>query len=112
MHSCVAPSSAEAQSLYQENQWPFRDSAICRGDKTQPIKKKNSTQIELSKRFALLAVGRDEIKLLNQLLVGALGVMRQVPVLSPQTWQAALLCPDGQIHDAASKLRCISVSES
>ena len=55
---------------------------------------------------------RVEVQKLNLLLVGALGVMRQAPVLSPQAWQAALLCPDGQIHDAASKLRCISVSES
>jgi hypothetical protein len=38
--------------------------------------------------------------------------MRQVPVLSPKAWEEALLCPDGQIHDAASKVRCISVSES
>jgi len=55
---------------------------------------------------------RVEVQKLNLLLVEALGVMRQVPVLSPQAWQAALLCPDGQIHDAASQVRCISVSES
>ncbi len=55
---------------------------------------------------------RVEIQKLNQLLVGALGVMRQVPVLSPKAWEEALLCPDGQIHDAASNVRCISVTES
>ena len=52
------------------------------------------------------------VQQLNLLLVEAVGVMRQVPVLSPQAWEEALLCPDGQIHDAAAKVRCISVSES
>lgn len=60
--------------------------------------------------------GQETIKVavqkLNLLLVGALGVMRQTSLLSPQAWQEAVLCPDGQIHDAASSLRCISVSES
>jgi hypothetical protein len=55
---------------------------------------------------------RVEVQKLNLLLVEALGVMRQTPVLSPKAWEEALLCPDGQIHDAASNVRCISVSES
>jgi hypothetical protein len=55
---------------------------------------------------------RVEVQKLNLLLVEAVGVMRLVPVLSPKAWKEALLCPDGQIHDAASKVRCISVSES
>jgi hypothetical protein len=49
---------------------------------------------------------------LNLLLVGAVGVVRQAGVLSPKAWEEALLCPDGQIHDAASSLRCISVTTS
>jgi hypothetical protein len=52
------------------------------------------------------------VQQLNLLLAGAVGVMRQAQVLTPQAWQAALLCPDGQIHDAASQVRCISVTES
>jgi len=52
------------------------------------------------------------VQQLNLLLAGAVGVMRQAQVLTPQAWQAALLCPDGQIHDAASQVRCISVIES
>jgi hypothetical protein len=52
------------------------------------------------------------VQRLNLLLAGALGVMQQTPVLTPQAWQAALLGADGHIHDAASHLRCISVSES
>jgi hypothetical protein len=55
---------------------------------------------------------RVEVQKLNLLLVEALEVMRQTPVLSPKAWDEALLCPDGQIHDAASNVRCISVTES
>ena len=58
------------------------------------------------------AVIRIALQKLNQLLVQAVGVLRQSQVLSLQAWQAALLCSDGQIHDAASKARCISVSAS
>jgi hypothetical protein len=52
------------------------------------------------------------VQRLNLLLAGAVGVTRQAQLLSPQAWGAALLCPDGQLHDAASAVRCISVSES
>lgn len=55
---------------------------------------------------------RVEVQQLNWLLVEAVGVMRQVPLLSPKAWEEALLCPDGQIHDAASQVRCISVSQT
>jgi hypothetical protein len=55
---------------------------------------------------------RMEIQKLNQLLAAAVGVLRQTTVLSPKAWEDALLCPDGQIHDAASNVRCISVTES
>ena len=49
---------------------------------------------------------------LNLLLVGAVGVLREAQVLSEQAWKEALLCPDGQLHDAASQVKCISVTES
>lgn len=55
---------------------------------------------------------RIEVQKLNLLLVEAVGVMRQAGVITPQAWQEALICPDGQIHDAASSVRCISVNES
>jgi hypothetical protein len=45
-------------------------------------------------------------------VVQAVGVMRQASVLSSTAWEQALLCPDGQIHDAASNVGCISVAES
>jgi hypothetical protein len=53
-----------------------------------------------------------EVQKLNWLLVEAVGVMQQAHVISPPAWQEALLCPDGQIHDAASKVRCVSVTAS
>jgi hypothetical protein len=49
---------------------------------------------------------------LNLLLVGAVGVLRAAKLLSEQAWKEALLCPDGQLHDAASQVKCISVTES
>jgi hypothetical protein len=52
------------------------------------------------------------VQKLNLLLVGSIGVMRQANLISPQAWQEALICPDGQLHDAASNLRCISVNEA
>lgn len=55
---------------------------------------------------------RIALQKLNQLLVQAVGVLRRAQVFSRQAWQAALLCPDGQIHDAASKVGCISVNAS
>jgi len=51
------------------------------------------------------------VQKLNLLLVQAVDVMRQASVLSSSAWEQALLCPDGQIHDAASNVRCISVVE-
>ena len=52
------------------------------------------------------------VQQLNQLLVQAVGLVRQAGLLSPAAWEQALVCPDGQIHDAASRLHCTSVSES
>jgi len=49
---------------------------------------------------------------LNLLLVGAVGVLREAKVLSDPAWNDALLCPDGQLHDAASQNHCISITES
>jgi len=52
------------------------------------------------------------VQQLNQLLVQAVELVRQAGLLSPVAWEQGLVCPDGQIHDAASRLRCISVHES
>jgi len=52
------------------------------------------------------------IQYLNQLLVGAVTLIREAGLLSPEAWSQALVCPDGMLHHAASRLRCASVQES
>jgi hypothetical protein len=49
------------------------------------------------------------VQRLNQLLAQAVHLIREAGVLSAETWEAALLCPDGQLHAAASRLRCQAV---
>jgi hypothetical protein len=51
------------------------------------------------------------VQYLNYLLVGAVRLLRDAHLMTPQAWQAALICPDGQIHDAASRMRCVFVQE-
>jgi hypothetical protein len=64
-------------------------------------------------------VGMDEkqssavaIQYLNQLIAGAVALIREAGLLSPKAWTEALVCPDGMLHDAASRLRCASVQDS
>jgi hypothetical protein len=52
------------------------------------------------------------VQFLNQLLAGAVDLIRQAGLLSPQAWSQALVCPDGMLHQAASHLRCASVQNS
>jgi hypothetical protein len=52
------------------------------------------------------------IQYLNQLLAGAVTLIREAGLLSPEAWSRALVCPDGMLHDAASRLRCTSVRDS
>jgi hypothetical protein len=52
------------------------------------------------------------VQYLNHLLVGAVRLLCEAHLITPQAWQAALLCPDGQIHDAASRMRCAFVRET
>jgi hypothetical protein len=49
---------------------------------------------------------------LNHLLAQSVTMIVQAGFLSPQAWQQALLCPDGMLHQAASRMRCASVQES
>jgi hypothetical protein len=51
------------------------------------------------------------VQYLNHLLAGAVALLRDAHLITPQSWQAALLCPDGQIHDAASRMRCVFVQD-
>jgi hypothetical protein len=52
------------------------------------------------------------VQQLNQLLAQSVDLLRTSGVLSENAWQQALLCPDGQIHEAASRMRCQNVTES
>ncbi len=52
------------------------------------------------------------IQELNQLIAQSVALLRESGVLSELAWQQALLCPDGQIHNAASRMRCQNVTES
>jgi hypothetical protein len=52
------------------------------------------------------------IQYLNQLLVGAVRLFQEANLFSPEAWQQALICPDGMLHDAASNMRCASVTQT
>lgn len=52
------------------------------------------------------------IQQLNQLLVQSVLLLVKNGFLSPGAWEKALICPDGMIHDAASRMRCASVQET
>jgi len=52
------------------------------------------------------------IQYLNQLLVGAVTLIREAGLLSAEAWSQAQVCPDGMLHPAASRMRCASVQES
>jgi hypothetical protein len=49
---------------------------------------------------------------LNYLLVQAALLLLEHGFIIEEAWQQALLCPDGMIHLAASRMRCASVSEA
>ena len=52
------------------------------------------------------------IQYLNHIIAGAAQLLCEAHLLSPQAWQQAQVCPDGMIHDAASRMRCTSVQDS
>lgn len=49
---------------------------------------------------------------LNDLIAQTVELIRTTGVLSPEVWEQAQICPDGMLHEAASRLRCASVRES
>jgi hypothetical protein len=49
---------------------------------------------------------------LNQLIAGAAHLIHDAGLMSPDTWRQAQVCPDGMLHDAASRLRCHFVQDS
>jgi len=52
------------------------------------------------------------IHYLNYLLAGAVALLHDASLITPHTWQHALLCPDGMIHDAASRMCCAFVQDT
>jgi hypothetical protein len=65
----------------------------------------------------LIVVDQDQamgvaVQHLNQLLVQSVALMRHADVISPEAWSHALVCLDGMLHPAASRLRCASVTDT
>jgi len=52
------------------------------------------------------------IQRLNQLLAQSVALFVEVGLFSPEALKKALICPDGMIHDAASRMRCSSVTDT
>ncbi len=52
------------------------------------------------------------IQRLNQLLAQSVALFVEAGLLSPEALKEAVVCPDGMIHDAASRLRCSSVTDT
>ena len=52
------------------------------------------------------------IQHLNQLIAQSVRIIVDAGFLSSEAWQQAFICPDGMIHDAASRRRCSSVQDS
>jgi hypothetical protein len=49
---------------------------------------------------------------LNQLIAGSVTLIHAAGLISHAAWHTALVCPDGMIHDAASRMRCAFVQDS
>ena len=49
---------------------------------------------------------------LNTLIAQSVTLIRDAGVLSQAAWQHALICPDGMIHLAASRMNCTSVTDT
>lgn len=52
------------------------------------------------------------VEYLNQLIAGSVSLIQQAGLISPDAWHRALVCPDGMLHDAASRMRCAFVQDS
>jgi hypothetical protein len=52
------------------------------------------------------------IQRLNQLLAQSVALFLQADLLSSEALKKALICPDGMIHDTASRMRCSSVTDT
>lgn len=52
------------------------------------------------------------VQQLNHLLAQSVALFIEAGLLSPEAWEKALICPDGLLHQAASRMRCTSVQET
>jgi hypothetical protein len=52
------------------------------------------------------------IQRLNHLIAQTVNLIVETGFLSPEAWLRALICPDGMIHDAVSRMRCSSVQDT
>lgn len=52
------------------------------------------------------------VQLLNQIIAQSVMLLVENGLLSQEAWEEALLCPDGMLHHAASRMRCSSVCET
>jgi len=52
------------------------------------------------------------VQRLNNLIAQSVHLLVGTGFVSLEAWLKALLCPDGMIHDAASRLRCTSIQET
>ena len=52
------------------------------------------------------------VEYLNDLIAGSVSLIHNAGIISPDAWQKALVCPDGMLHDAASRMRCSFVQDS
>ncbi len=49
---------------------------------------------------------------LNDLIARSVTLLLESGFITPSAWGEALICPDGMLHDAASRLKCGSVTET
>jgi hypothetical protein len=56
-----------------------------------------------------MAVARQQ---LNQLIAQSVHLLLDAGIISPEAWHKASICPDGMLHEAASRLRCVHVRDS
>jgi hypothetical protein len=49
---------------------------------------------------------------LNALIAQSVGLIHAAGLLSPNAWSQALVCPDGMLHAAASRLNCTAVTDT
>jgi hypothetical protein len=52
------------------------------------------------------------VEYLNDLISQSVAILLNAGFISPEAWEEALICPDGMIHDAASRLNCGCVTDT